>query len=51
MVEDITGIKAKITINISVSPKVHKNMMSIKNIIFGILLHVNVKIVDMQQVL
>ena len=40
-----------IMINVNVSAKIQKNIMHVKNIIFGILLHVVVKMLNIQQVL
>ena len=47
MVENLTQIKSGITVNVCVSVKFQTNMMCVKKIIFGILLHVVVKMVNM----
>ena len=47
MVENVTRIKSGITINVGATVKIGKNIMCAKNIIFGILLHVVVKIKNM----
>ena len=47
----VTRIKSGIMINVDVSAKIQKNIRQAKKIISGILLHVVVKIVDMQEVL
>ena len=47
MVENLTQIKSGITVNVCVSVKFQTNMMCVKKIIFGILLHVAVKMVNM----
>ena len=49
--EDLTRIKSGITINVSVSAKIKKNIMCAEKIIFGILLHKVLKMVNMQEVL
>ena len=46
MVEDVIKIKSEITINIGVIAKSQKNIICAKKIIFGILLHVVVKMVN-----
>ena len=46
MVENVIKIKSEITINIGVSAKSQKNVICAKKIIFGILLHVVVKMVN-----
>ena len=46
MVENSIQIKSGITINVDVSGKIQKNNTCAKNIIFGILLHVVVKIIN-----
>ena len=46
MVENVIKIKSEITINIGVSAKNQKNVICAKKIIFGILLHVVVKMVN-----
>ena len=43
MVENVTRIKSRIKINVDVSAKIKKKNMCAKKIIFGILLHVPVK--------
>ena len=43
MVENLTRIKSEITIYVDVNAKFWKNIMCAKKIIFGILLHVLVK--------
>ena len=48
MVENLIQIKSEITINVDVSVK---NIIDVKKIILGILLHVVVKVVNIQQVL
>ena len=40
IVEDVIQIKSRITIKVDVSVKIQKNIMCVKKIIFGILLHV-----------
>ena len=45
MVENVIQIKNGITVNIGVSVKIQKNML-LKKIIFGILLHKDVKMVN-----
>ena len=47
----VTRIKSGIMINVDVIAKIQKNIRQAKKIISGILLHVVVKIVDMQEVL
>ena len=51
MVENVTRIKSGTTVNVGVREKTQKNIMHAKKIIFGILLHVVVKMVNMQEVL
>ena len=46
MVDNIIQIKSGITINVGASIKIKKNIMCEKIIIFGILLHVGMKIVN-----
>ena len=46
MVENVIKIKSEITITIGVSAKSQKNVICAKKIIFGILLHVVVKMVN-----
>ena len=46
MVENVIKIKSEITINIGVSAKSQKNVICANKIIFGILLHVVVKMVN-----
>ena len=46
MVENVIKIKSEITINIDVIAKSQKNVICAKKIIFGILLHVVVKMVN-----
>ena len=46
MVEDITQIKSGVTINIDMSVKIPKNIICTVKIIFGNLLHVVVKMVN-----
>ena len=48
MVENVIQIKSEITINVNVSVK---NIIYVKKIITGILLHVVEKVVNIQQVL
>ena len=48
MEENVIQISGGITINVNVSVK---NVMYVKKIIFGILLHVVLKMVNIQQVL
>ena len=45
MEENIIQIKSGITINVDVSVKIWKNILCLKNVIFGILLYVIVKMV------
>ena len=40
MIENVIQIKSGITINVGASLKILKNIMCVKKIIFGILLHV-----------
>ena len=51
MVEYVIQIKRRITTNAGVSVKIKKNIICAKNIIFAIVLHVVVKIVNMSEVL
>ena len=51
MADNVTRIKSGITINVSVSAKIKKNIMYTKKIIFGILLQEVVEMVNMQEVL
>ena len=51
MVENVTRIKSGIIINVFVSAKIQKNIMHAKRIIFGILLHVVVKMLNIYQLL
>ena len=51
MVENRTRIKSGIMINVDVSAKIQKNIMHAKEIIFGILLQVVVKMLNIKQVL
>ena len=46
MAEKVIQIKSGITINVGTSAKIQKNIVYVKNIIFGILLHVVVKMVN-----
>ena len=46
MVETVTQIKSEITINVGASVEIQKNMCA-KKIIFRILLHILVKMVNM----
>ena len=46
VVENVAGIKNGITINVGVSIKIQKNIVCAKKYIFGILLHVLVKIIN-----
>ena len=43
MVANTTQIEIEVTINVGVSAKIQKNIMNVKKIIFGILLHVVMK--------
>ena len=47
MVKNVIQIKSRITINISMSVKPKKNIVSEKKVTFGILLHVVLKMVNM----
>ena len=47
MVKNVTQIESGITLNVSVSVKIPINIMCVKKVIFGILLHVVVKMVKM----
>ena len=51
MLDNVIQINSGITINVVVSEKIQNNLMHVKKIIFGILLHVVVKLVDMKGVL
>ena len=51
MIENVSQIKNGITINGGASEKIGKNLMCAKMVIFGILLHVVAKMVNMQEVL
>ena len=51
MVEYVTQIKSGITIQVRVSVKLQKNIVCAKSIIFGILLHVVVKMVNIFEIL
>ena len=51
MVEYVIQIKRRITTNAGVGVKIQKNIICAKNIIFAIVLHVVVKVVDMSEVL
>ena len=51
MVENVTQIKSEMTISVGESVKILKNIMCTKKVIFGILPHVVVKMVNMQGVL
>ena len=46
MLENVTRIKIGIMINVGVSVKIKKIIVCVKKIIFGILLHVAVKMVN-----
>ena len=46
MVENVIQIKSRITINADVSVKIQKIVMCVKNILFGILLHILAKMVN-----
>ena len=46
MVKNVTRIKIGITINVGASAKIRKNIMRLKKIIFGILLHIVLKKVN-----
>ena len=48
MVENVIQIKSRITINVGAIAKTPKIIMCTKKIIFGILLHVVAKMVNMQ---
>ena len=47
MVKNVTQIESGITLDVSVSVKIPINIMCVKKVIFGILLHVVVKMVKM----
>ena len=49
--KNVTRIKSGIKITIGVNVQIQLNIMPTKYIIFGILLHVLVKMVDVQEVL
>ena len=51
MVENATQIKSGITINVGVTAKIQKNIMHVKKIIFQIMLHLVMKMADIQKVL
>ena len=51
MVENIIRSKSGTTINVGVSVKIRKSIMCAKKIIFGILLYVVSKVVNIKQVL
>ena len=51
MVENAARAKSGITISVGVNVKILKNIISAKKIIFTIFLHVDVKMVNMQEVL
>ena len=51
MAENVTQIKSGIKINVGVKAKVQENIMCAKKIILAILLHVVVKMVNMQEAL
>ena len=51
MVENVIQIKSGITINVGASVKILKNIVCAKKIIFGILLHVVEKMVNIQKAL
>ena len=46
MIENVTRIKSGIAINIGVSAKIQKSIIHLKKIIFGILRHVVVKLMN-----
>ena len=51
MVKNVIQIKSRITINISTSVKPKKTLCLKKKVMFGILLHVVLKMVNMWEVL
>ena len=51
MVENVTGIKNGITISVSMSVKIQKNIVRSKKIIFGMLQHMAAELVDKQEIL
>ena len=51
MAKNVTWIKTGITISVGVSVKIHKSIVCTKKVILGILQHVVVKMVNMQEVL
>ena len=51
MVENVIQIKSEIVTNVDVSVKTQKNIVCAKKIIFEILLHIAVKMVNIWQVL
>ena len=51
IVENVANIKSVITINVGVSVKIQQNIMFTKNTILRILLHVVVKMENIQDVL
>ena len=46
MVESVIQIKSEITINVGASAKIQKTFVRAKKIVFGILLHVGMKMVN-----
>ena len=51
MAKNVTWIKTGITISVGVSVEIHKSIVCRKKVILGILQHVVVKMVNMQEVL
>ena len=51
MQENVTQIKSGITINVDVSAKIRENIICVKKIITGILVHVLEKMLNIQVVL
>ena len=49
-VENVTQIKSGTTINVGVTIKIRQNIICAKKIILGMLLHVVVKMVNIQEV-
>ena len=47
MVENIVQINSEVMINVNVSARILEKIMSVKNIMFGILVHVLVKLVNL----
>ena len=47
MVENIVQINCEVMINVNVSARILEKIMSVKNIMFGILVHVLVKLVNL----